>query len=277
MKIVDCYGVNDGSTFFSVELAEDRFVDVKVCEGNPEGLVYVMQNEDGSTVYSDRAYSDNRVDFTHPGFEYDEKAVLKLVKETLKEFGRDCMRDDGSFPLPCFLRGLRDKVLSGQMTVQDAAFELGFKRWTTVYSAETARALMQLPREHLRVAIESTWDCAENDFRPKLVRNDSGAFEIQNFFRIVCVNELCGLGDLFEPLDDRVFECEEDAKAAVEKDANLILIGYEELKHEAIDYLTSKPVRQEAQGQAVVAEILGNAESRAEKGLKGDNGKDIEL
>lgn len=85
MKIVDCYGVNDGSTFVSVELAEDRFVDVKVCDWNGKGLVYVMQNEDGSTVYSDKAYSDNGVDACYPGFEYDEKAVVEFVKDYIKE------------------------------------------------------------------------------------------------------------------------------------------------------------------------------------------------
>lgn len=111
MKIVDCYGVNDGSTFVSVELAEDRFVDVKVCDGDLNGLVYVMENEDGSTVYSDKAYSrEGDGNLTFPGFEYDEKAVLKLVKETLKEFGRDCMGEDGSFPLPSFLKDLEDNM-----------------------------------------------------------------------------------------------------------------------------------------------------------------------
>lgn len=83
MRIVDNYEINDGQ-IFSVELEDDRFVDVKVCDGKLDGLIYVVQNEDGSTVYSDKAYSDKRVDSVYPGFEYDEKSVLDLVKEAVR-------------------------------------------------------------------------------------------------------------------------------------------------------------------------------------------------
>ena len=76
MRVVDSYGINDGGMIFSVELADDRFVDVKVCpDGGP---VYVMQNADGSTVYTGEWVADN----TCPGYEYDENVVLDLVKST---------------------------------------------------------------------------------------------------------------------------------------------------------------------------------------------------
>ena len=75
MNIVDSYEVNGGSHFYSVELAENRFVDVKVCPDT--GLVYVMQNEDGSTVYTGEWDAGNSV----PGYAYDESEVLRLVKE----------------------------------------------------------------------------------------------------------------------------------------------------------------------------------------------------
>ena len=81
MRIVDSYGINDGGLIFSVEIAEDRFVDVKVCKGNPEGLVYVVQNEDVSTVYTGEWVADG----TCPGLEYDEKAVVDLVKQAVWE------------------------------------------------------------------------------------------------------------------------------------------------------------------------------------------------
>ena len=84
MRIVDSYEINDGQ-IFSVELAEDRFVDVKVCDGKLDGFIYVVQNEDGSTVYSDKAYTDKGIDAVYPGFVYDEKAVLDLVKEAMNK------------------------------------------------------------------------------------------------------------------------------------------------------------------------------------------------
>lgn len=80
MRIVDSYSINDGGIIFSVELAEDRFVDVKVCKGNPDGNVYVMDNSDGSTVYT----GEWGVDGTVPGYAYDEKAVVKLVKDACR-------------------------------------------------------------------------------------------------------------------------------------------------------------------------------------------------
>lgn len=82
MKIVDSYDVNGGSHFYSVELAENRFVDVKVCPDS--GLVYVMENEDGSTVYT----GEWAPGATVPGYAYDEKEVVRFVKEVYeKEYG----------------------------------------------------------------------------------------------------------------------------------------------------------------------------------------------
>lgn len=79
MEIDDSYGLNDGGRIFTVKLAEDRFVDVKVCKDG--GPVYVMENEDGSTVYTGEWKPNN----TCPGYEYDEKAVLDFVKDHIKE------------------------------------------------------------------------------------------------------------------------------------------------------------------------------------------------
>lgn len=88
MKIVNSYDVNGGSHFYSVELAENRFVDVKVCPDS--GLVYVMQNEDGSTVYTGEWVTDRTV----PGYAYDEKEVVRLVKEVYeKEYGKQPLDD----------------------------------------------------------------------------------------------------------------------------------------------------------------------------------------
>lgn len=97
MRIVDSYSINGGAVFFSVELAEDRFVDVKICpDGGP---IYIIQNEDGSTVYSDKAYSDKQVDAFYPGFEYDESAVLDFVREVVlkdnKEYKDETVGVDG--------------------------------------------------------------------------------------------------------------------------------------------------------------------------------------
>lgn len=78
-KIVDRFDA-DSAHFFTVELAPEMFVDVKFIPVT--GLVYVMENGDGSTVYSN---GDKRYDTTWPDFEYDEAAVINLVKEAEKK------------------------------------------------------------------------------------------------------------------------------------------------------------------------------------------------
>ena len=75
MRIIDRCDLGSEGTMFAVELEDGFYVDVKVCADG--GLVYVMQNGDGSTVYDGR-----NADYTYPAFEYDENAVLKLVNET---------------------------------------------------------------------------------------------------------------------------------------------------------------------------------------------------
>ena len=137
MRIVDTYGINGGGQIFSVELDEDRFVDVKVCPG--DGPTYVMQNDDGSTVYSDKAYLGKQVDAVYPGYEYDEKAVLKLVKETLKEYGSDCMEDDGSFPLPSVLKRFREDLLSTRANIRGVTYEMGYQGWMSTFDSNLAR------------------------------------------------------------------------------------------------------------------------------------------
>lgn len=110
MRVVDSYGINGGATIFSVELAEDRFVDVKVCKDG--GLVYVMQNEDGSSVYDgDWPYG------TYPGLEYDENAVLRLVKEAHKVQAQavvaDVLCDAAVRACTAALPSKRDELIKG--------------------------------------------------------------------------------------------------------------------------------------------------------------------
>ena len=54
---------------FSVKLAVNRWVDIKMVGD----LIYIMQNDDGSAVYS--------ASRTCPGYKYDEAAVFAAVKE----------------------------------------------------------------------------------------------------------------------------------------------------------------------------------------------------
>ncbi len=81
-QIVDRHETKN-EKFFTVELAPDFFVDVKAISDT--GLVYVMQNGDGSTVFSN---GDKRIDETWPDFEYDEGAVIQFVKETCLKIAR---------------------------------------------------------------------------------------------------------------------------------------------------------------------------------------------
>ena len=67
MKVVDKYESND-VVFFTIQLDEDVFVDVKVIGD----LCYVMQCEDGRMAYNSKECS---LDFA-----VDEKAVIALVK-----------------------------------------------------------------------------------------------------------------------------------------------------------------------------------------------------
>ena len=75
MEIVDSFAIDEKSFLCTVSLEEGFTVDVKV---NAEsGLVFVMQNEDGSTVYS-----QVNSEYTFPDYEYDENAVTQFIKKT---------------------------------------------------------------------------------------------------------------------------------------------------------------------------------------------------
>ena len=88
MEILDSVAVDDQNRIFAVALEPGFVVDVKVCAETD--FVYVMQNEDGSTVY-DQSFAD----YTFPGFEYDEEAVIQFVKKNSGFF-------DGKEKLPFF-------------------------------------------------------------------------------------------------------------------------------------------------------------------------------
>lgn len=72
MKIIDVMKYKEGVQY-AIELEPGFMVEVKrSVECN---TTYVMQNHDGSTVF----WEDNP-DVTFPDYEYDEEAVLKMVK-----------------------------------------------------------------------------------------------------------------------------------------------------------------------------------------------------
>ena len=71
MKIIDKYESN-GSAFYTVELEEDVFMDVK-CVGD---LSYVMSCEDGYNVYNS---DGNTFDYY-----YNEDEVIEFVKNVNK-------------------------------------------------------------------------------------------------------------------------------------------------------------------------------------------------
>ena len=76
MQIVGSFNGDAHSMVYTVELEPGFMVDVKACAET--GLVYVMQNEDGSTVYDPAC-----ADYTYPDYEYDEDAVVQLVKKEI--------------------------------------------------------------------------------------------------------------------------------------------------------------------------------------------------
>lgn len=74
MELIDSY-MMDAAAFYTVCLEPGFLMDVKVCCDT--GLTYIMENEDGSTVY-DQFHQD----ITFPFKEYDEQAVIQFVKES---------------------------------------------------------------------------------------------------------------------------------------------------------------------------------------------------
>lgn len=67
MEIVDKYESN-GITFFTIQLAENVFVDIKVIGS----LRYIMQCEDGRMAYNDRGDSLD--------YEFDEDVLIALTR-----------------------------------------------------------------------------------------------------------------------------------------------------------------------------------------------------
>lgn len=72
-------GNNSGSRIYCIELEPDVFVDVKFIKET--GLIYVMQNHDGSVAYKSSSLDDH----TLPGYQFDEKEVIALVTDDLKK------------------------------------------------------------------------------------------------------------------------------------------------------------------------------------------------
>lgn len=73
LQLVDSYSL-ENAAFYTVSLAPGFCVDVKVCEDT--GLVYVMENCNGSKVYR-----DGDCDSTFPNYTFDEEAIVAFVKE----------------------------------------------------------------------------------------------------------------------------------------------------------------------------------------------------
>ncbi|WP_286077506.1 hypothetical protein [Thomasclavelia cocleata] len=74
MKIINTDNVSDNTKriLFTVELETKKYVDVMMVFNNKDNpLIYIMQNEDGSTVYGE--------DKTYLNYSYNEKEVIKLV------------------------------------------------------------------------------------------------------------------------------------------------------------------------------------------------------
>lgn len=77
MYIVENYKVSETESIYTVCVADGYYADVKVCHDS--GLVYIMENEDGSTIYGDNT------DCTFPKYKYKKNKVLRLVKDELEE------------------------------------------------------------------------------------------------------------------------------------------------------------------------------------------------
>lgn len=78
MEILGSMKIDEYSTMYAVALEPGFVVDVKV--RTDTGLVYVMENEDGSCVYDGAC-----ADYTFPDYNFDEAAVVQFVRETLSK------------------------------------------------------------------------------------------------------------------------------------------------------------------------------------------------
>lgn len=74
LKVVDSFVGDEHFSIYTVALAYGFYVDVKVVEDT--GLIYIMENADGTTVYGVAGS-----DATIPHFTYDSNRVIEFVKE----------------------------------------------------------------------------------------------------------------------------------------------------------------------------------------------------
>ena len=72
-NLVDFYSIDNQTAVYTVSLDPGYLVDVKVCSDT--GLIHVMQNSDGSTVYKEA--SD---EVTVPEYKYDEEEVVSFAR-----------------------------------------------------------------------------------------------------------------------------------------------------------------------------------------------------
>lgn len=78
MKILSCTDVGKGpekERIYTVELEKTRYVDIKFIPRS--GLIYIMQNEDGSEVYDPENWGA-----TYPDYSFDENKVLETVRSS---------------------------------------------------------------------------------------------------------------------------------------------------------------------------------------------------
>ena len=71
MKVVDTYNVNPHSKIYRVEVDENKFVDV--FHNEHTGLIYVMNNHDGTLVYDNEGKTFD--------INVDEEEIFKSIKE----------------------------------------------------------------------------------------------------------------------------------------------------------------------------------------------------
>lgn len=74
LLLTDRCDIENGNRLYAISLEPGYVVDVKVCA--EDGLLYIMQNSDGSTVHA-----EGNADLTFPDYRYDEAAVVKFAKE----------------------------------------------------------------------------------------------------------------------------------------------------------------------------------------------------
>ena len=76
MEIVDRFCINHTSIIYTIELEENRYVDVKYYK---YWGCYVMENEDGTLVYDDKRN-------TYKNYPINEIEITKFVMEKEKEY-----------------------------------------------------------------------------------------------------------------------------------------------------------------------------------------------